>query len=92
MATSEVRTLTIKTGSVKRLAKELVMYREEENREQTKLEKMKAENADPYDIKHAVRWCWRPRIATHPACLTSLFYRKTSFLNPLQWFVTHTNV
>jgi hypothetical protein len=51
---AEVRTLTIKTGTVRRLSKEMVMYRDEEKREQEKVQKMKAENADPYDIKHAV--------------------------------------
>ena len=30
------------------------MYRDEEKREQEKVQKMKADNADPYDIKHAV--------------------------------------
>lgn len=51
---AEVRTLGIKTGAVRRLGKELVMYRDEEKREQEKVQKMKAENGDPYDIKHAV--------------------------------------
>jgi Tubulin binding cofactor A len=52
---AEIRNLGIKTGSVRRLGKEMVMYREEEQREQTKVQKMKAENADQYDLKHAVR-------------------------------------
>lgn len=51
---AEVRNLAIKTGSVRRLGKEMVMYREEEQREQEKVQKMKAENADQYDLKHAV--------------------------------------
>ena len=52
---AEVRNLAIKTGSVRRLAKELVLYREEEQREQERVQKMKTDSADPYDIKHAVR-------------------------------------
>jgi hypothetical protein len=51
---AEVRNLGIKTGSVRRLGKEMVMYREEEQREQAKVQKMKEENADQYDLKHAV--------------------------------------
>ena len=50
----DVRNLSIRTGAVRRLGKELVMYRDEEKREQEKVQKMKADNADPYDIKHAV--------------------------------------
>ncbi|KAG7670097.1 hypothetical protein Ndes2526B_g06484 [Nannochloris sp. 'desiccata'] len=50
---AEVRNLGIKTGSVRRLGKEMVMYREEEQREQAKVQKMKANNADQYDLKHA---------------------------------------
>jgi len=51
---ADVRTLQIKTGTVKRLGKELVMYTQEEAKEQAKVLKMKEENADPYDIKYAV--------------------------------------
>jgi hypothetical protein len=51
---AEVRNLGIKTGSVRRLGKEMVMYREEEQREREKVQKMKSENADQYDLKHTV--------------------------------------
>lgn len=54
---AEIRNLGIKTGSVRRLGKEMVMYREEEQREQAKVQKMKAENVDQYDLKHAVSKC-----------------------------------
>ena len=53
---AEVRSLGIKTGSVRRLGKELVMYRDEEKKEQGRVQKMKTDSADPYDIKHAVSW------------------------------------
>lgn len=52
---AEVRQLTIKAGTVRRLAKELVMYKEERERDQEKVNKLKNDNADPHDIKYAVR-------------------------------------
>lgn len=51
---AEVRSLQIKTGTVKRLGKELVMYKQEETKERQKVDKMKEENADAHDIKFAV--------------------------------------
>jgi tubulin-specific chaperone A len=50
----QVRQLKIKTGSVKRLQKELILYEKEHDKEVAKVEKMKAENAEPHDLKHAV--------------------------------------
>lgn len=50
----QLRSITIKTGIVRRLAKELNMYREEEKKEKEKVQKMKESEADPYDIKYAV--------------------------------------
>ncbi|KAI8109098.1 hypothetical protein M9435_005514 [Picochlorum sp. BPE23] len=49
----QLRSITIKTGIVRRLAKELNMYREEEKKEKEKVQKMKESEADPYDIKYA---------------------------------------
>ena len=49
------RQLRIKKGSVKRLHKELGMYTQELERETARVEKMKADGADPYDVKQAVR-------------------------------------
>lgn len=51
---SDQRTLSIKLGSVLRLKKELQLYQEEEQKEYEKVEKLKKEQADPYDIKYAV--------------------------------------
>lgn len=53
----QLRSITIKTGIVRRLAKELNMYREEEKQEKEKVQKMKESGADPYDIKYAVGCC-----------------------------------
>ena len=49
------RQLKIKTGSVKRLAKEVVMYKKDEQTETDRVSRMKAAGGDPSDIKHAVR-------------------------------------
>mmetsp|Transcript_19979 Transcript_19979/g.30246 ORF Transcript_19979/g.30246 Transcript_19979/m.30246 type:complete len:117 (+) Transcript_19979:91-441(+) len=45
------RQLVIKTRSVERLAKEANYYKEETKENQDKLQKMKDENKDHYDIK-----------------------------------------
>jgi MoaA/NifB/PqqE/SkfB family radical SAM enzyme len=57
MVTSEeeLRQLKIKTGSLTRLTKELVLYEKEHKQEQARVAAMKAGNADAHDIKHAVR-------------------------------------
>lgn len=52
---SEVRRqLKIKTGSVKRLAKELLMYTKDKDVETTRVENLRAAKGDASDIKHAV--------------------------------------
>ena len=48
------RQLKIKTGSVKRLAKEVVMYKKDEETETARVNRMKADGSDASDIKHAV--------------------------------------
>ena len=48
------RQLKIKTGSVKRLAKEVVMYKKDEETETARVNRMKANGGDASDIKHAV--------------------------------------
>lgn len=54
------RQLKIKTGSVKRLAKEVVMYKKDEETETARVNRMKADGSDASDIKHAVnmRQCY----------------------------------
>ncbi|XP_015668180.1 tubulin-specific chaperone A [Protobothrops mucrosquamatus] len=51
MADPRVRQIKIKTGVVKRLAKEKVMYEKEAKQQEEKIEKMKAEDGENYAIK-----------------------------------------
>ena len=50
-----LRNLKIKTGTCKRLVKELHSYEEEVEREASKTADMKEKGADPYDLKQQVR-------------------------------------
>ena len=51
----EVKQVRIRSGVVKRLRKELAAYSSECEREQEKVEKMRADGADAHDIKQQVR-------------------------------------
>jgi tubulin-specific chaperone A len=51
MADPHVRQIKIKTGVVKRLVKEKVMYEKEAKQQEEKIEKMKAEDGENYVIK-----------------------------------------
>ncbi|XP_025243711.1 tubulin-specific chaperone A isoform X1 [Theropithecus gelada] len=51
MAEPRVRQIKIKTGVVKRLVKEKVMYEKEAKQQEEKIEKMRAEDGENYDIK-----------------------------------------
>ena len=51
MATKQLK---IKTGTLTRSKKELVMYEKEHEREQEKVKKMMADGADAADLKQAV--------------------------------------
>lgn len=51
MADPRIRTLKIKTGVVKRLAKEKVVYEKEAEQQRTRIEKFKQEGKDEYDIR-----------------------------------------
>ncbi|XP_054041129.1 tubulin-specific chaperone A isoform X2 [Rissa tridactyla] len=51
MADPRLRQIKIKTGVVRRLAKEKVMYEKEARQQEEKIEKMKAEACDDYGIK-----------------------------------------
>ncbi|EIE22136.1 tubulin binding cofactor A [Coccomyxa subellipsoidea C-169] len=53
MDAADLRLLKIKTGSLNRLKKELGLYKQEEEQERQKVARMKSENADYHDIKHA---------------------------------------
>ncbi|KAM9262931.1 tubulin-specific chaperone A isoform 1-T1 [Morus bassanus] len=51
MADRRLRQIKIKTGVVRRLAKEKVMYEKEAKQQEEKIERMKAEACDDYGIK-----------------------------------------
>lgn len=52
-----IKTLKLKTNAVKRLHKEFNYYEKEREKEQTKVDKLKADGADIHDVKQAVS-CW----------------------------------
>ncbi|XP_068190833.1 tubulin-specific chaperone A [Antennarius striatus] len=54
MADPVIRQIKIKTGVVKRLAKEETMYKKEAKLQEEKVERMKAEEADKYCLKQQV--------------------------------------
>ncbi|XP_029861072.1 tubulin-specific chaperone A [Aquila chrysaetos chrysaetos] len=54
MAEPRLRQIKIKTGVVRRLAKEKVMYEKEAKQQEEKIEKMKAEACDDYGIKKQI--------------------------------------
>lgn len=51
MSAEQVRDLKIKTGAVKRTTKEFLYYFKELDTEKNRLEKMKADGKDEYDLK-----------------------------------------
>ncbi|XP_063819712.1 tubulin-specific chaperone A [Pseudophryne corroboree] len=51
MADPRVRQIKIKTGVVKRLSKEKLMYQKEAKQQEEKIERMKRDGGDEYDIK-----------------------------------------
>lgn len=51
MQDKDLRTLKIKTGVVKRLAREKLSYKEESCQLEAKIEKMKSEGVDEYTVK-----------------------------------------
>lgn len=64
------RQLTIKTGAVRRLSKELVLYEKERDAEVVKVERLKASEADSHDIKHAVGYYCGSGTLVCPCCST----------------------
>lgn len=59
-----IKALKVKTAGLKRVHKELNMYEKDREKEQGKVDKLKASGADPHDIKQAVSgpepWAWFP--------------------------------
>ncbi|NP_001085368.1 tubulin folding cofactor A S homeolog [Xenopus laevis] len=54
MADPRLRQIKIKTGVVKRLAKEKIMYEKEAIQQEEKIERMKSEGGDEYVIKKQI--------------------------------------
>lgn len=54
MDEAQLKSLKVKTGTLRRLRKELGMYVEEQTKESEKVEKLRSQGADPHDIKYAV--------------------------------------
>jgi hypothetical protein len=78
----ELRQLKIKTGSIKRLRKELLMYQAEEKAERAKVQKLVDGAADAHDIKYAVSFLAIPRWEMiRAAC--AVLHRETDHLSPL---------
>lgn len=51
MSDPRIRTLKIKTGVVKRLAREKIMYEKEAAQQRERIQKLKEQDKDGYDIK-----------------------------------------
>ncbi|KAM4810219.1 tubulin-specific chaperone A [Rhinophrynus dorsalis] len=54
MADPRLRQIKIKTGVVKRLAKEKLMYEKEAKQQEEKIERMKSEGGDEYVLKKQI--------------------------------------
>ncbi|KAM4879467.1 tubulin-specific chaperone A isoform 3-T3 [Sylvia borin] len=76
MADPRLRQIKIKTGVVRRLAKEKIMYEKEAKQQEEKIEKMKAEACDDYGIKKQlmlyIETCERGRSKVSAPCFLSL--------------------
>lgn len=57
MAALELKELKVKASCVKRIHKELGYYEKEREREQSKVDAMKAHGVEASDLKQAVRVC-----------------------------------
>ena len=55
MASEPIKSLSIKTNIVRRITKELQLYREEERLERQRVQNLKDNGGDPSDVKFAVR-------------------------------------
>ncbi|GAB1604940.1 tubulin-specific chaperone A-like [Argonauta hians] len=83
MADPRIKQLRIKTGVVKRLAKEKVSYEKEAKADEEKMLKMKAEGKDEYDIKKQGE-IFQESKSMIPDCLKRLktaYEELTSFLS-----------
>lgn len=97
MSSAEVvRSMKIKTSTLSRIHKEYVYYQQETDKEKERVEKMKAESADPHDLRQAVSsllWllqqqtCMEPAGAAHQAAACCIF-RKTHTNMQALWSVS----
>ncbi len=55
MATNVKRQVKIKTGIVRRIKKELVMYKQEKESNDRRVDEMRENNLDEFDVRQAVR-------------------------------------
>lgn len=54
MDAAALKSIKVKTGTLRRLRKELDMYIQEQVKESANVEKLKADGADIHDVKYAV--------------------------------------
>lgn len=66
MSEADKRSLKVKAGVVKRLAKELQMYEAEVAAEGAKAQRLRDAGADPHDIKYQVGGRWQQVGAGRP--------------------------
>ncbi|KAL4506765.1 hypothetical protein ABPG72_001186 [Tetrahymena utriculariae] len=66
-----LKQLKIKSGAVKRLQKEYVCYQHEEQKQKEKLEQMKQQGVDDYEIKKMTEFLEETQ-AVFPGCRTRL--------------------
>nr|KAF6491195.1 tubulin folding cofactor A [Molossus molossus] len=83
MADPRVRQIKIKTGVVKRLAKEKMMYEKEAKQQEEKIEKMKAEDGENYAIKKQAEILQESRMMI-PDCQRRLEAAYTDLLQILE--------
>ncbi|XP_043831478.1 tubulin-specific chaperone A [Dromiciops gliroides] len=83
MADPRVRQIKIKTGVVKRLAKEKMMYEKEAKQQEEKVEKMKAEDGENYAIKKQTEILQESRMMI-PDCQRRLEAARSDLLQLLE--------
>ncbi|KAM9695707.1 tubulin-specific chaperone A isoform 1-T1 [Trichechus inunguis] len=94
MADPRVRQIKIKTGVVKRLVKEKVMYEKEAKQQEEKIEKMRAEDGENYAIKKQAEILQESRMMI-PDCQRRLEAAYTDLLQLLvskDFFVLYFNL
>ncbi|XP_007486504.1 tubulin-specific chaperone A [Monodelphis domestica] len=83
MADPRVRQIKIKTGVVKRLVKEKLMYEKEAKQQEEKVEKMKAEDGENYAIKKQTEILQESRMMI-PDCQRRLEAARSDLLQLLE--------